>query len=68
MVKKTYKVLGMHCTSCPLIIESDLEDAGVKASCNYAKETLDVEYDESCVTKETVEKVVTTAGYALSEN
>lgn len=68
MTKKSYKVLGMHCSSCPLIIESDLEDAGVKASCSYARQTLDVEYDESCVTKETVEKVVTTAGYALSED
>lgn len=68
MTKKSYKVLGMHCTSCPLVIESDLEDAGVKASCNYARQTLDVEYDEARVTKETIEKVVTTAGYALSED
>ncbi len=68
MTKKSYKVLGMHCTSCPLIIESDLEDAGMKASCNYARQTLDVEYDESRMMKETIEKVVTTAGYALSED
>ena len=68
MTKKSYKVFGMHCTSCPLVIESDLEDAGIKASCNYARSTLDVEYDESYMTKETIEKVVNTSGYALSED
>ncbi|MBI5621120.1 cation transporter [Candidatus Gottesmanbacteria bacterium] len=63
MVKKSYKVLGMHCTSCPLLIESDLEDIGVKASCNYAKETLEVEYDEKKISEETVRKTVQSSGY-----
>ncbi|MBI4066427.1 cation transporter [Candidatus Gottesmanbacteria bacterium] len=66
MVKKSYKVLGMHCTSCPLIIESDLEDAGVKASCNYARETLDVEYDEEKVNELRVHAVVKKAGYQVA--
>ncbi len=65
MIKKNFKVVGMHCTSCPLIIESDLEDIGVKASCHYAKETLEVEYDESRIAEEKIRDVVYSSGYEL---
>ena len=68
MTKKTYKVLGMHCTSCSLMIESDLEDIGVKASCNYAKESLDVEFDEKKITEETIIKTIRTSGYDVSHD
>ena len=65
MIKKSYKVLGMHCTSCPLLIESDFEDLGVKASCNYARESLDVEYDETKFDEQKIRAIVETAGYNL---
>lgn len=63
MVTKQFKIIGMHCTSCPLLIESDLEDIGVKASCNYAKETLEVVYDENRVSEESIIKTVRATGY-----
>ncbi|MEK7543499.1 MAG: cation transporter [Patescibacteria group bacterium] len=65
MIKTTYKVLGMHCTSCSLLIESDLEDAGVKAVCSYVKETLEVEYDEKKVMEVTIFKTVRASGYEV---
>ncbi len=66
MIKKTYKVKGMDCTSCAMIIESDLEDAGVKASCSYAKETLEVEFDEQKLREEKIFDVVKSSGYNLT--
>ncbi len=66
MIKKSYHVRGMHCTNCPLVIESDLEDAGVKATCSYARATLDVEFDETRASDETIRKVVSASGYELS--
>ncbi len=66
MTKKSYKVLGMHCTSCPLLIEGELEDIGIKSSCSYAKAQLDVEYDGSGVTEEKIRQTVKSAGYDLS--
>lgn len=66
MTKKSYKVKGMHCTSCPLLIESDLEDIGVKASCNYAKESLEVEFDEKKVSVEKIVKTVQSCGYDIA--
>lgn len=66
MVKKRYKVKGMDCTSCAMVIESDLEDAGVKASCSYVRQTLDVEYDETRVSDKKITEVVRASGYELT--
>ncbi|OGG35412.1 hypothetical protein A2363_04370 [Candidatus Gottesmanbacteria bacterium RIFOXYB1_FULL_47_11] len=65
MTKKTFKIDGMHCTSCALMIESDLEDAGVKAICSYAKQTLEVEFDEKKIREQAVKDVVVKAGYQI---
>lgn len=55
----------MHCTSCAMVIEGELEDIGTKAACNYVKETLEVEYDEHAVTEEKIASVVSQAGYSI---
>ena len=65
MTKKTYTVKGMHCSSCALMIESDLEDVGVKAQCNYAKQTLDVEFDEMKCSEKKIIDIVLKAGYKI---
>jgi Cu+-exporting ATPase len=66
MTKKTFKVDGMHCTSCALMIESDLEDVGVKVTCNYAKETLEVEFDEKKIGEKKIREVVAKSGYQIN--
>lgn len=50
-----------------MLIESDLEDAGVKASCNYARETLDVEFDEAKVSEEKLKELLKSSGYTLTQ-
>lgn len=65
MIKKTYKVAGMDCTSCAMIIESDLEDVGAKAHCNYAKETLDIEFDDQKLSEEKIRQLVKASGYEI---
>jgi copper chaperone CopZ len=55
----------MHCTSCAMVIESDLEDAGVKATCSYAKQTLEAEFDEKMTSVEAIRATVKKAGYTL---
>lgn len=66
MTKKIYKVDNMHCTSCAMVIESDLEDAGVKASCSYARQVLEVEYDENKLSEDTIKQVVQASGYEIT--
>ncbi len=65
MIKKTFKIEGMHCTSCALMIESDLEDAGVTAKCSYAKQTLEAEFDEKKISEKNIAAVVKKAGYTI---
>ncbi len=62
--KKVYKVVGMHCASCAMVIESDLEDIGVEATCSYAKQTIEISEKE--IEKEAkIKDVVKKAGYAI---
>ena len=51
MIKQKLKIEGMHCNSCAMNIDFDLEDLeGVeKAQTNYAKEVTEVEFDEGKV-------------------
>ncbi|HUQ84878.1 MAG TPA: heavy-metal-associated domain-containing protein [Candidatus Limnocylindrales bacterium] len=43
------KIAGMHCTSCAMNIDGELEDtAGVKeAKTNYAKQCAEVTFDQN---------------------
>ncbi len=65
-MKKIYKVDGMDCVSCATMIELDLEDAGIKAKCSYAKQKLEVEYDPKVIDHTKISEVVTKSGYSLS--
>lgn len=48
IVKKKLKIEGMHCTSCAMNIDMDLEDLdGVKeAKTSYAKQESEIEFEE----------------------
>lgn len=67
MKKKTYTIEGMHCTSCAMVIESDLEDIGVKATCSYAKQSLAVEFDETKNSEKQIHDVVKKSGYIVKK-
>lgn len=66
MIKKSYKVKGMHCTSCVMMIEEDLLDAGVKAKCSFVKEILEVEFDPKKISETKIKETVKTSGYILA--
>ena len=56
----------MHCTSCALTIDGDLEDSGlVKSSkTNYAKSQTEVEFEPGKITEKEILAVIKKAGYA----
>jgi copper chaperone CopZ len=65
MIKKTYKVLDMHCTNCSMRIES-IEDVlpGISdISASYHKQQVVVEYDETIVTDAQIIEAVKKKGY-----
>ena len=68
MVKKKFKIVGMHCTSCAMNVDGELEDTeGVKsASTNFAKGMVEVEYDSTKLSDKDIIKSIKTAGYSAS--
>ncbi len=67
MTKKTFKILGMDCDACAKMIELDMEDAGIKASCSYAKQILEVEL-ENDLNEDQIKNIVSKSGYELVTN
>lgn len=67
MAKKiVLKINGMHCTSCAINIDGDLEDniKGVKsAKTNYAKQECEVEFEEDKVVIEQIVTQIKETGY-----
>ncbi len=65
MQKKTFKILDMHCSNCPMILESIEDDlVGVKQiSASYARGTMVVEFDENLLNVEQILAAIEKKGY-----
>lgn len=63
VIKKKLKIDGMHCTSCAMTIDFDLEDLGVKSKTSYAKQECEIEFDEEKVNSEIIIEAIKKAGY-----
>lgn len=65
MMKVKLKINGMHCTSCAMSIDGDLEDTkGVKKSnTSYAKQETEVEYDPEKLDEKRIIEVIKKTGY-----
>ncbi|HZE87203.1 MAG TPA: heavy-metal-associated domain-containing protein [Methylomirabilota bacterium] len=66
MKKIKLKIEGMHCTSCAMNIDGDLEDTGrVKsAKTNYAKAQTEVEFDAAVITQGEIVSIIKKTGYS----
>ncbi|MBD3388346.1 MAG: heavy metal translocating P-type ATPase [Candidatus Altiarchaeales archaeon] len=69
MMKKSFKVKGMHCAGCAANIEKALKklDGISSANVNYASEKAYVEFDPDKVGGEDIRKRVEDAGYDVEE-
>ena len=65
MIKKIFKIDGMHCTSCAMNIDGELEDIeGVNQSdTNYAKAETKVEFDEKKINQDKIVAIIKKVGY-----
>lgn len=68
MTRLKLKIDGMHCTSCAMNIDGELEDSeGVRESnTNYAKQITEVEFDESKIKVEKVIEIIKSVGYTAT--
>lgn len=65
MKKVIFKIIDMHCTSCAMTIDGDLEDTeGVKESkTNYAKAQTEVTFDPKKITEKEMLSIIKKSGY-----
>jgi Cu+-exporting ATPase len=65
MKKVIFSIKGMHCTSCAMSIDGELEDTDgvINASTNYAKQKLDVEFDDAKISEQKIIEKVKEVGY-----
>lgn len=70
MTKTKLKIDGMHCTSCSMLIDGDLEDTQgvICAKTNYAKAVTELEFDEKQVNLKDLIKVIEKSGYQVSSS
>lgn len=62
MQKITLNIFGMHCSSCAMNIDGELEDTeGVKQSkTNYAKQVTEVTFDPEIVSVDKIISIIRT--------
>jgi len=67
-IHKTYRVEGMHCTSCAMSVDFTLEDLeGVEsAKTSYAASTAEVTFDDQQVTEAAILAAIQAAGYSAT--
>jgi copper chaperone CopZ len=65
----TLKLSGLHCSSCSLNIDSELEDLPgvISTSTNYAKQTSVITYDPALVSTADFAHVIEKLGYHVVE-
>ena len=65
IVKKKLKIEGMHCNSCVMNVEFDLEDVeGVKsAKASLVKQECEVEFDEEKIGEQIIIETIQKTGY-----
>lgn len=65
IVKKKLKIDGMHCSSCAMNIDLDLEDVqGVKsARTSYARQECEVEFEQDKANIEVIIQTIQNTGY-----
>jgi len=67
MKKIRLEIMGMHCSSCAMNIDFDLEDLnGVKSSkTSYVKQFTEVEFDERKISESEVAAQIKKTGYLV---
>lgn len=65
IIQKKLKIAGMHCSSCAMSIDFDLEDLdGVEESkTSYAKAECEVKFDSDKISLTEIQKQIKKSGY-----
>ncbi len=62
-MKKTFKITGMHCTSCAKLIESELSDKVKSIHVNHETGKAKIDFDENKISESEIKKIISEQGY-----
>lgn len=64
----TFTISGMHCVSCAMNIDGELEDSGkvVSASTQYAKSESTITFDPTITSIDEIISLIATLGYTAT--
>lgn len=67
-MKKLFKITDMHCSSCALTIDMDLEslDGVQRSSTSYAKAQTEIEFDPKKIDEEKILETIKRSGYTAT--
>lgn len=62
----TLKINGMHCVSCAMSIDGELEDTGkvTSVSTSYPKQQTEIEFDSDNISEEEIKRIIEKLGYS----
>lgn len=65
ITKQNFKITGMHCTSCAINIDGELEDTqGIKeANTSYAKAITEITFDSDSISHQKIIAIIKKVGY-----
>lgn len=65
-----FQIEGMHCTSCSMYIDSELEEQEgvISSSTSYAKATTKVEFDQTKISIERLKNTIEKLGYKATHS
>ncbi|MED0706269.1 copper chaperone CopZ [Aneurinibacillus aneurinilyticus] len=66
MQNVTLKVEGMSCNHCVKAVEGALEEIGAAGKVNLAEKTVQVEYDESKLSLDSIKEAIEEQGYDIA--
>ena len=64
-MKKIFHISGMHCNSCAMVIELELEPRVNKISVDYASEKAEIDFDEKKISEKKIAEIITKLGYKV---
>jgi len=67
-MQKIFRVKGMHCKSCEMLITDSLEEAGGvnKVTASHAKGLVTVDFDDKKIGEERIKSIIRNEGYEVS--
>ncbi|MDD5651603.1 MAG: sulfite exporter TauE/SafE family protein [Candidatus Nanoarchaeia archaeon] len=66
-MKKTFQIKGMHCNSCAILIEKELQDKVNSISVSYTKGQAEIDFDKEKISEEEIISVIKKLGYEIVE-